>query len=226
MADPNKAVFDFALQVFSDVVVDTAGTSAEQFRRRVISFLDDYMEGLYPAMFHQLDTIYTNRYDPLSQDYEDRKARLGRGLPDFLRFRGELEDYLLNRNAKRDFGTPKAIFTTQGQGVSKGVTITPQGRARSIRTGRFVSNREAFSSLVFTVEIQMFPRIQGDNYEAAFDRYAKKQRVKFAVFEFGRKYRGGKVSYQPPRPLLRAFLPWYATTNLRTSIAQKLGVQI
>lgn len=226
MADPNKAVFDTANQVFGNAVIETAGNAAEQFRRRVVDFLDDYMEGLYPAMFHQLDSVYQNAYPPLSVEYEDRKARLGRSLPEFLRFRGGLEEYLLSRSAKRDFGAARAQFTSEGKGLSKGIVVSPNGRARSAKTGRFVSNREAFSSVVFTVEIQMFPRIQGQNYETVFNRYAKKQREKFAVFEFGRKHQGGKVAYQPARPLLRAFLPWYATTNLRTSIAQKLGVRL
>ena len=236
MADPNQAVFSMANEVMTEAVIRTAGRSAEDFRRELIEFLQKYMANFYSDLVVEgvggetapgllSSSSFFSPWPNLKQDYSDRKG----GKNSFYDFSGDLKDHLLGRNAATDFGKPKVKVSVGGQGLSPLVRIDAAGRPQYRRgSGRrgFASYASAFSQLVFSLNVEMFPKLQGKKMKGIFSKFpmAGNIRYKMAVNEFGRGSMRGKAINHPARPLMRPFLDWYGTTNLRLSLAEKFGI--
>lgn len=230
MADPNQQVFNLANEVLSEAVVETAGRSVDDFRRELQAFLSDYMGRFYPQMFKQLDEVYRSIYPSAGEYYRIQKLMLGGDPEKFYGLTGDLQRYLLARDPNEDFGNPKVKFTARGERLSDLVYIDrggrPQYRAGSGRRG-FAPYSVAFSRLVFSLEVDMFSKIRGRSFQQIFNIYEDpEQRMKFAVGEFGRRKAGNHTQAQPPRPLLRPFINWYGTTNLRNSVQERFGIRM
>lgn len=205
-------VFNQAKQRFRGIVVDAATKEAEQFRKEVEKFLDDFMLKFYSQMFVYADN---KQYKPLSESHETAKLTLGIfGIPSFYRHTGKLQATLLSRSPRRDLGKPKVTFSKKGRGRRRRGTISLDTRGvPHTTTGSFASYSDAFKDLVFDLEIEMYPRIQGSDYDSVFRRYRKDIRVKFQ-------------SNQKIRPLFSDFSEYYGTTVLRESIKRKFGVKV
>jgi hypothetical protein len=229
----NDEPFAVALQILEEVVVETASRTAGEFRLQVQKFMQEYLKQFYIKMFERLDTTYSNLYDGLNDHYADRKARLGRNLPDFYRFTGQTETYLKGLEPVRQFGAIKVKFIKTGREQSNLVKIDSAGRAQYRSGGAargFASDSVAFTALVFTLEIQAFQKDLGKTPRDVLQRYAgTPQGLRFIGTNLGRKggVRGGrKITKQPSRPLLKPFLEWYGTTNLKSVVNQKFKVQV
>lgn len=240
MAGKNDAVFDFANEVVFDTVIQAAGRSAEDFRRELLKFLTDFMKSFYSELVVEnignsdgpsglmSGSSYYAPWNRLSEAYYDQKIRNNRSTG-FYENTGKLKQHLLGRDAIKDFGKPKVTMNAEGKGVASNVFIDragrPQYRKGSGKRG-FAAFSSAFAEIQFILEVQMFPKMQGKNLKSVFNIFPMQDniRYKLAVNEFGRTKMAGKAVNHPARPLLRPFLDWYGSTNLRLSLSERFGV--
>lgn len=238
----NDEVFRVAATTFNVEAHNKAVLQADSFRKAIQEFLKDYMDDLFLKMI-ALKGDYSSGWEPLNKNYVDKKLSYG-GNSGFMDFFGDLEKYLMSADSISMLGAPRVLFSPgQGGGLAQGVMQTTDRRGQ-IRyrgpNGRFVSGNNAFNWLSYTLEIRMFPAINNrrvfnarsgasrlfskmdDSVPRLNKAVGKKQlglASRFAVFEHG----NGR---QPARALLKPFLEWYATDNLRSSLSSEYGIRI
>jgi len=230
MVRANEAVFSLADEVLVEAVINTAGLSAESFRRELTKFLRDYTAEFYSdwvvpeGMGGEIASpLIGTEWANLSPGYRDSSRKAGRNA--FYEYSGELKENLLGRNPLTDFGKPNVNLNSSGRGVSDQVFIDKGGRPQYRRgSGRqgFAPFSVAFSQLVFSMQIEMFPKIQGKTMRSVMTWFPLSLRVN----EFGRGKMRGKTINHPARPLIRPFLDWYGTTNLRLSLSERFGIEV
>lgn len=230
MADPNQAVFDVAKQTFVREVVAGAQSQAVQTTQALRDQVDRFVEGFYRHLVHEQLPARENSYAPLEVFYSDRKLREQRD-GGFFSYRGNLLNHLLERSAVADFGKTRARLTEAGSGLRSG--FTQSGGAVRIKkglpgAGQYASPSLAFVNLVFTAEIQIFPKLASKNDYSVFDIYPKgrgrqgaKIRDSFRVTELGQPGRN-----QPPRALLIPSLKDFREDRLPLFVKTQLGLDL
>lgn len=255
MADPNDAVFALAQQVVFNVVVDKAGNNAASRARQIRSFVKHYNNDVYKGMMQtgmfasdETPSILTQNNpfgktwaahktdDRGNSAYLDKKAAQGFDTPGFYRRTGALSRAMGARSGNSDFGAAEVTVGISGKGINTAkYKLDSQGRPRYIKGSRDLAGRgiggrfagmSAFSSLVFTIEMQLFTRVEGNVTQGQLEELygGEPFGVKMLVGEFGRT--GGKGRAQPARPLIRPFLHWYATTNFRNQFYQRFQIKV
>lgn len=216
MASKNDAVFDFAAQVVGKEVVDRAGRDVEDIRRELVKRVSDYVDAFYTEMLFEGSfsgstglPLYSKHWKDLAGETIYRK-----GHDRYLEDSGELMDNLLARSPLQDFGKPTVGFSGGQREGGAPIFIDRAGRPQyAAGSGkRGFAKFSDLKGLSFTLTVEAFPRLRGQNVDNAIRRMTSGfDTLKLSMFERGRKH-------QPARPLVRPFLAWYATTGLELQI--------
>lgn len=224
MPDPNQAVFDAAQQVFTQTVVDGAGQRAAVTASALRQELNIFVENFYTHMLDVSLPVFSKAWlksKPLSERYNDRKAKFGT-YNQFYAYKNNLIPWLRGRSALKDFGRSRTGVSLGGAGGLRDGFRQEGTRIRNLSTGQYSSRLTAFGSLVFRVEFQIFPKLDGKNHYDLFDVYKGNEKLQnaFRSTELGRPK--GK---QPPRNLLLPSLRVYRNDMLPQLLTEKFGLK-
>lgn len=222
MADPNTAVFDFANTVINQEVVKKASQNADNLRRRIAREASRFVEDFYREMLYGPEGLqkYSKVYDKIAPLSTETIYRKGHGR--YYEQSGDLIDELLSRDPLADLGKPQVRFEGGQRTEGAAVFIDRAGRAQyAAGSGkRGFAPGSALRNLAFSIVINIFPQVRGQDYDKAILRMTSGfNTLKLSYGEFGTKR-------QPARPLVRPFLQWYSTTGLRRMLVEKFSIQV
>lgn len=226
-SNPNDAVFDNVANFVGERITEQLDVAVNDFVVDLRRFLNRYVDQFFSSLVLHNVGVDQPTYGPsapkwadLSMDYWDRKASQGFPTEKYERT-GDLKAALANQSAREIFGTPKVHQHITGR-TNRNVFIDaagrPQWRSGSGRRG-FAAYADAFQNMAITLEIDLFPKAQGRKPSDLLGGRTGWWASKLRMLEHGRKN-------MPARPMMKPFMDWYTTDNLRQSVLRQFNVRI
>ena len=221
MTNPNDKVWDLVSEKIGGLVVNVVGRKAQDIRKNVERELQGYTDKTWGHLASLMgDGIPTGipgteNWQSHAPDYADRVYRMG--SYEFYYYTGKLKKFTADLNANAVLGKPIVKFSDQkGLGQNPNFFVDKGGRTQiRLPSGRtqFASVGDAYKNLSFTIQVDLFPKINGKSVGSLMSQFPRKM----AWNEFGAKRKRNTL---PARPLVGPFLEWYSGKNLRDEMTR------
>lgn len=229
--DQNDAVFDVADTVLNQEVVATFGMKAQNVRRELVRFMDDYQRGFFGELAEEYfgidggeptDLVAGQHWKKLEPYYYARKQKEGHSRNFYAR-RGGLSKQIAQLDAQRAYGKGVVSLNISDYGELSDKVFLDKGGRPQWRKGTggkgFAPRHMAYKDLSAEITLRAFPRAKGKNLSTLIAKALKGPEGQVWWYnEVGTRY-------APARPILRKFLEWYATENLKFALSEKFGIK-
>lgn len=229
-SNPNDPVFDNVAEFVGERITEQLGVAVNDFVVDLRRFLNRYVDQFFASLVtHNIGIpspggptygATAPAWKQLDPYYQSRKYRYGFS-EGFYERTGDLKAALSNQSARTLFGTPKvrqSITGTTRKDVFIDAAGRPQWRGGSGRRG-FAAYADAFQKMAVALEIDLFPKAQGKKPTDLLGGRTGWWASKLRMLEHGR-------TNMPGRPVVKPFMDWYTTENLKQSVFQEFNVRI